>query len=82
MSTSGVGSAESFLWRRLYDAALRELDPQVLTQRIEAAKKAIHSQIAVLRNTDEASNLWELMDALRILDDLLRMNKIPTHDFL
>ena len=80
MSSSGVEPPEALFWRLFYHAALRELDPQVLPQRIDAAKKAIQSQIAVLRNTHETSNLWELMDALRILDDLLRMNKIPTHD--
>jgi hypothetical protein len=49
----------------------------VLALRVAEAKKAIHSRIVELRSKkDEAGELWALIDALRILDDLLKMNKI------
>jgi hypothetical protein len=76
MSSSRVDPAEALLWRRLYDAALRELDPKVLTRRIDAATKAIHSRIVELHKTDGAGELWALIDALKVLADLLKMNGV------
>jgi hypothetical protein len=63
-------------WQRFYDAALVELNPEKLARRVAMARKAIHARIVELRNTGEADELWGLMDALRILDDLLKMNRI------
>jgi hypothetical protein len=40
------------------------------------ARKAIHARIVELHNMDEAGEVWGLMDALSILDDLLKMNRI------
>ena len=62
-------------WRRLYEAALVEIDGEVLLRRISLAKKAIHLQIVKLHKTDDAGNVWALMDALSVLDDLLKMNQ-------
>jgi hypothetical protein len=63
-------------WRRLYEAAALEVDQEILPRRIRVAKKAIHSQIVKLHKADEAENLWALMYALNVLDDLLKMNNV------
>ena len=63
-------------WRRLYNSALLELDQELLPRRIRIAKIAIHSEIAKLHKADDAGGVWVLMDALNVLDDLLRMNKV------
>jgi hypothetical protein len=76
MASRVVGASDSVPWLQVYEAALVEIDPQVLPRRAEAARKAIHSQIMLLRNTDDAGQLWPLLDALRTLDDLLKMYKI------
>jgi hypothetical protein len=60
-------------WRRLYEAAVLEVDQTVLPKRVKIAKKAIHSQIVKLHKEDEAAEVWALMDALNVLDDLLKM---------
>jgi hypothetical protein len=62
-------------WRRLYEAAVLEVDQHVLPRRVRVAKKAIHSHIVKLHRVDEAADVWALMDALNVLDDLLRMNR-------
>jgi hypothetical protein len=63
-------------WRRLYKSALLELDQELLPRRIRIAKIAIHSEIVKLHKADDAGGVWVLMDALNVLDDLLRMNKV------
>jgi undecaprenyl pyrophosphate synthase len=65
-----------YLWRRLYEAAISEDDPQILRRRIEVARRAMQSQIMELHNADEAGELWELMDALRSLADLLKKSEL------
>ena len=62
-------------WRRLYEAAVLEMDQAVLPKRVKVAKKAIHSQIEKLHKEDEAAEVWALMDALNVLDDLLKMSQ-------
>jgi hypothetical protein len=62
--------------RRLYNSALLELDQELLPRRIRIAKIAIHSEIVKLHKADDAGGVWVLMDALNVLDDLLRMNKV------
>ena len=62
-------------WRRLYEAAVLEMDQAVLPKRVKVAKKAIHSQIMKVHKVDEAGDIWVLMDALNVLDDLLKMNQ-------
>jgi hypothetical protein len=61
-------------WRRLYESALLELDQELLPRRIRVAKIAIHSQILKMHKCDDAGGVWVLMDALNVLDDLLRMH--------
>jgi hypothetical protein len=55
---------------------LIEQDPELLARRVAIATKAIHARIVELHNTGEAGELWELMDALGILDGLQRMKRI------
>jgi hypothetical protein len=62
-------------WRRLYEAAVLEVDQMVLPKRVKIAKKAIHSQIVKLHKEDEPAEVWALMDALNVLDDLLKMHQ-------
>jgi hypothetical protein len=66
-------------WRRLYEAAVLEVDQQVLPRRVRVAKKAIHWHIVKLHKVDEAADVWALMDALNVLDDLMKMyqNDLP-----
>jgi len=73
---SEVTQSVDLRWRRLYKSALLELDQEVLPRRIRIAKIAIHSEIVKLHKADDAGGVWVLMDALNVLDDLLRMNKV------
>ena len=57
----------NFDWRELYHAAMLELHPEELQQRIDDAEKAIQQRIAELRLDD--SDSWEESLAL---DDALR----------
>jgi hypothetical protein len=50
-------------------------DLEPLPRRITVAKIAVHSRVLRLHQMDEAGDLWVLMDALNVLDDLLRMNQ-------
>lgn len=54
-------------WRESYRAALLELSPERLQERIEAAEKAIQQRIVELRQDDFSSDgeSRELEDALR-----------------
>jgi hypothetical protein len=70
---SQASQPDELRWRRLYEAAVLELDQTILPKRVKAAKKAIHSQIVKLHKEDEAAEVWGLMDALNVLDDLLKM---------
>jgi hypothetical protein len=72
---SHASQSRDLRWRRLYEAAVLELDLEVLPRRIRVAKKAIHLQIGKLHKLDEAGDVWALMDALNLLNDLLRMNQ-------
>ena len=63
-------------WRRLYEAAVLEVDQELLPRRVRVAKKAIHLQIVKLHKVDDAGNVWALMHALNVLDDLLRMKEL------
>ena len=66
---------EGTMPQRMGGASRVQIDLEVLPRRIEIAKKAIHLQIVKLHKTDDAGNVWALMDALSVLDDLLRMNQ-------
>ena len=50
------------------------MDQEILPRRVTVAKKAIHSQIVRSHKMDEAGELWALMDAINVLNDLLKMN--------
>jgi hypothetical protein len=54
-------------WRELYHAAMLELRPEELLQRIDDAEKAIQGRIAELRQDDSDSR-----EESRALDDALR----------
>lgn len=51
------------------------MDQEILPRRVTVAKKAIHSQIVRSHKMDEAGELWALMDAINVLNDLLKMNE-------
>jgi hypothetical protein len=72
---SHASQSRDLRWHQLYEAAVLEVDLEVLPRRIRIAKKAIHLQIVKLHKMDEAGGVWALMDALNVLDDLLRMNQ-------
>jgi hypothetical protein len=76
MTSSEVGRSESLPWRRLYEAALLEIDPAMLLRRVQEAEKAIRTRIVELRSSDANGEGDQLMDALTVLNDLLRMNNI------
>jgi hypothetical protein len=38
-------------------------------------RKAIHLQIVKLHKMDEAGDIWALMDALKVLDDLILIDQ-------
>jgi hypothetical protein len=73
---SQASRSHDLRWRRLYEAALLEVDQEVLPRRVRVAKMAIHSQIVKLHKVDDAGGVWALMDALHVLDDLLKMHEI------
>ncbi len=54
-------------WQDLYKAALLELRPEELSQRIDAAEKAVLQRIADLKRSDSWSP-----DEAQALDDALR----------
>jgi hypothetical protein len=67
--------ARNLRWHRLYEAAVLEVDQEILPRRVRVAKKAINSQVIKLHKMDDAGDIWALMDALNVLDDLLRMQE-------
>jgi hypothetical protein len=75
---SHASQSRDIRWRRLYEAAVLEVDLKILRRRVRVAKKAIHSQIVKLHKVDEAGGIWALMDALNVLDDLLRMKELDS----
>src|SRR5271155_1042705 len=54
-------------WQELYQAALLELRPEALRQRIDDAERAIRQRIAELRQNESSSE-----DERQALDDALR----------
>lgn len=68
-----VTSEES--WKRSYEAALRESNPNLLQQRIADAKKAIAERASVLfrENGHNHSEKEALVGANVVLDDLTRI---------
>ena len=72
---SQASQSHDLRWRRLYEAAVLEVDQELLPRRVRLAKKEIHLQIVKSHKMDEAGELWGLMDALNVLDDLIKMNR-------
>ena len=72
---SQASQSHDLRWRRLYEAAVLEVDQEILPRRVRVAKRAIHLQIVKSHKMDEAGEVWALMDALNVLDDLVRMNQ-------
>ena len=72
---SQASQSHDLRWRWLYEAAVLEVDQAILPRRVRLAKKAIHLQIVKSHKRDEAGEIWALMDALNVLDDLLEMNQ-------
>ena len=72
---SEASQSHDLRWRRLYEAAVLEVDQEILPRRVRVAKRAIHLQIVKSHKMDEAGDMWSLMDALNVLDDLLKMNQ-------
>jgi hypothetical protein len=56
-------------WQQLYQAALLEVRPEQLRQRIAAAEKAMEQRLEELRQTDPGSSAEQqaIADALRSL---------------
>jgi len=62
-------------WKLLYEAALLELDPSKLSERIAEAEKAIADEAAVLmREGLDGVEHHSLEGALKVLADLKRLN--------
>jgi hypothetical protein len=72
---SQASQSRELRWRRLYEAAVLEVDQKILPRRVRVAKRAILLQIVRSHKVDEAGELWGLMHALNVLDDLLKMNQ-------
>jgi hypothetical protein len=70
---SHASQSRDVRWRRLYEAAVLEVDQEAMPRRVRSAKKAIHLQIVKLHKVDEAGDVWALMDALNVLNDLVRI---------
>ena len=70
----GMGPQSNSHWRRLYEAAVLEINLGILPIRIEAAKKAIHARMGELALSDENGQWEALTDALNVLEDLRKMD--------
>ena len=60
-------------WRKLYEAAVLELDCEVLPRRIDLARKAIKLRVERLVCSGKSDEIEPLFNALNVLDDLLKM---------
>jgi hypothetical protein len=65
-------------WRKLYEDAILELDIAKIPRRIEDARKAIQSAIVELSSHGKNEDCKQLLDALTVMDDLLKMYKQRT----
>lgn len=74
---AGTGNRVSPPWRALYKAAILELDPEKLPQRIGQAESAIMDRMEDLNHSGDGSESQALMSALNVLRDLLRMANEP-----
>ena len=75
MNSSDGQPVASDNWRPLFEAALVEMNSNVLLDRIGAAREAIHRRMKQLETAKLSDETMKLLDALNALDDLLRMHK-------
>ena len=61
-------------WQKLYEAAVLELDLEVLPRRIDLARKAIKLRVERLVCSGESAEIEPLFNALNVLDDLQKMD--------
>jgi hypothetical protein len=73
MSSPSVAPHSGLRWRKLYEAAVLELDQQLLLRRIDLARKAIKLRVERLICTGESAETERLIDAINVLDDLRKM---------
>jgi hypothetical protein len=62
-------------WRELYEAAILEVDLAKLPDRVEKARNSIQTTIVELSSQGKNEDSKRLLDALSVLDDLLKMYK-------
>jgi hypothetical protein len=75
VNNPGAGRLPSILhWHTLFEAALFETDPKALPQRIDLARKAIKARVEKLLCTGENSETDALIEAVNVLDDLVKMD--------
>ena len=69
-------------WRELYEAAILELDPQRLHERIEDAQAAIADRVMVVLATDDCDQNEEktLATAHLVLEELKRLYEPDFHN--
>lgn len=70
MSESSGGNSQD--WTQLYHAALLELDPTKLPERIKVAQQAVEARISLVIRQPNSQELRALEDALRNLRSLGR----------
>jgi len=60
-------------WKRLVEAALLELDPEKVPQRIEAAQRALLDRVEDLHHAGESTESQALANAMNVLRSLRNM---------
>ena len=73
MSSPSVRTHSGPRWHKLYEAAVLELDPQILLRRIDLAQKAIKLRVERLICTGENAETERLIDAVNVLEHLRKM---------
>jgi len=75
-ATSSSSVASFVIWRRLFEAALLERDPVVLSRRLHDAKNAIMDRIEDSRGAASLSERRLLLAALNTISELQRLAQI------
>jgi hypothetical protein len=73
VSSSGSGSAKQPEWKKLYEAAVLELDRAVLPSRVKAARNAIQCRIVELRTSEPTEDDSRIDDAIKMLNALTKI---------
>jgi hypothetical protein len=60
-------------WKRLFEAAMLDLDPATVPKKIEEAKAAISRSASELQTHEASEEQLAMQDALNALNDLARM---------